>query len=477
MTVPVFPPVQQQPIQPVVGAIVDPVPAVVLDVDVARPVPAIDGYRDGRRVAAAWILVRAFTEPLGQSIVEVPAEGVPAAELAARIEREYGAAVRERVAAAGGDPAQGVPPDGVRITTTPPYVAQRAAVLADAPEITVVVCTREHPEPLRLTLESLVTQEYPAYRILVVDNAPRTDATARVVRSFAGRGVDIEYLLEPRPGLSRARNAAVAAAPGEILAFTDDDVVVDRYWLAEVARGFAEVPDADVVTGLILPAELETPAQVWFEEYGGHSKGRGFTPAVFRRRPGSPYLEPTPGVPRQHHLYPLPPFGAGANMVFLPGVAEAIGGFDEALGAGTPAMGSEDTLALMRVLHDGGTIAYRPTALVRHYHRRDLPGLAKQLTGYGTGLTAAYLGLLRQDPRTVGSLLSLVPSALRDLRAGSAREAGLSERFPRQLLGLNRSGMLRGPLAYLRGRRALRRGHPDARTPDTPHPDVRRPDA
>jgi GT2 family glycosyltransferase len=452
-------PVRDEPGGPVVG--VDPVPAVVLDVDVAGPLPAIPGYREGRRVMAAWILVRAFTEPLGQSIVDVPAEGVSAAELAARIEREYGTAIRERVAAAGGDPSRGVPVDGVRITTTPPYLARRATVLADAPEITVVVCTREHPEPLRLTLESLVTQEYPAYRILVVDNAPRTDATARVVRSFADRGVDVEYLVEPRPGLSRARNAAVAAAPGEILAFTDDDVVADRYWLAEVARGFADVPAADVVTGLILPAELETPAQVWFEEYGGHSKGRGFTPAVFRRRPGSSYLEPTLGAARQHHLYPLPPFGAGANMVFRPGVIEAIGGFDEALGAGTPAMGSEDTHALLRVLHDGGTIAYRPSALVRHYHRRDLAGLAKQLTGYGTGLTAAYVGLLRQDPSMVGSLLSLVPTALRDLRAGSVRESGLSESFPRELLGLNRSGLLRGPLAYLRGRRALRRRHRD----------------
>src|SRR5690606_25376595 len=68
-----------------------PLPAVVLAVDVAGPIPSIPGYRDGRRVTAAWVLVRAFTEPLGQSIVDVPAEGVPAAERAARIEREHGA--------------------------------------------------------------------------------------------------------------------------------------------------------------------------------------------------------------------------------------------------------------------------------------------------------------------------------------------------------------------------------------------------
>jgi GT2 family glycosyltransferase len=456
------------PVAPIASAGADPVPGIVLDVDVAQPIPGLAGHRDGRRVLTAWILVRAFTEPLGQSIVELPAAGLSAAEVAAVIEREHGAAVRERVAAAGGDPAQGVPTDGVQIGGTPPYLARRATVLAQAPAITAVVCTREHPEQLRRALESLVAQEYPDFRVLVVDNAPKTDATARVVRSFAGRGVDVDYVLEPRPGLSRARNAAVAAAPGEILAFTDDDVIVDRYWLAEIARAFADVPEAAVVSGLILPAELETLPQVWSEEYGGHSKGRGFHRAVFRRKPGSAYLGPTPTARRQHHLYPLPPFGAGANMAYRPGVVEAIGGFDEALGAGTPAMGSEDTHALMRVLRAGGTIVYEPAAFLRHHNYRDLAGLANQFTGYGTGLTAAYVSLLRQDPTVVGSLLTLVPSALRDLRTGSARESGLSDSFPRELLGCSRSGMLRGPLAYLRGRRALRRQRRAARLREEP---------
>lgn len=422
-----------------------PVPAMVLDIDVAGPIPDLPGRRDGRRVATAWILVRAFTEPLGQSIVELPEDGMPAAELAALIDRDHGTAIRERLVAAGSAPVSPIPVEGISLDSTVPYLARRAEVLANAPEITVVICTRDRPEQLRTTLGTLFAQAYPRFRILVVDNAPRTDATAQVVRSFADRGLDVEYVLEQRPGLSRARNAAVAAAPGELLAFTDDDIEADPHWLAELARGFADVPEADVVTGLIMPAELETPPQLWFEEYGGHSKGRGFTPAVFRR-----------GAMPQHHLYPLPPFGAGANMTFRPGVLEAVGGFDEALGAGTPAKGSEDTHALMRVLHLGGTIAYRPAALLRHYHRRDLAGLRNQLAGYGMGLTAAYTSLLRQDPRVAFTLLSLVPAALRDLRSGSARESGLSDSFPRDLLASHRSGLLRGPLAYWRGRRALR---------------------
>ena len=75
------------------------------------------------------------------------------------------------------------------------------------------------------------------------------------------------------------------------------------------------------VTGIVLPARLDTEAQEIFEKLGGHSKGRAFETEVFSRRgPQSP-------------LYPLPPFGAGANMAFRREVLTAIGGFDVALGA------------------------------------------------------------------------------------------------------------------------------------------------
>jgi len=130
---------------------------------------------------------------------------------------------------------------------------------------------------------------------MIIDNAPVTDASAEVVRSAARRG-PVSYLAEPRAGLSFARNAAVAVAAGEILAWIDDDEYADVHWLAEVARALAEHPEADVVSGVIVPAELETPAQLWFEQFGGHSKGRGFRPDVFS--PATAH--------RQSPLYPLP---------------------------------------------------------------------------------------------------------------------------------------------------------------------------
>ncbi|MEU8615760.1 glycosyltransferase family 2 protein, partial [Actinoplanes sp. NPDC048791] len=359
------------------------------------------------------------------------------------IRAELGTALAPRLAELG---LSALPIDGITPATEPAFLARRRAVLADAPPITVVVCTRERPGALARCLDSLLAQAYPDFKILVVDNAPVTDATAEVVRSAARRG-PVTYLKEPRAGLSFARNAAVAAAPGEIMAWIDDDEYADVNWLAEVARALVDHPEADVVSGVIVPAELETQAQLWFEQFGGHSKGRGFRPDVFS--PATAHI--------QSPLYPLPPFGTGANMTFRAGVIESIGGWDTALGAGTPAMGSEDTLAFTQVLISGGTIVYQPTAVTHHYHRRDLEGLHKQMVGYGAGLTAAYTSLLLKRPGLLWPLLKLAPGALRDLTSkDSLRVSTLREDFPRELLTANRKGMLAGPRAYLKGRRAAR---------------------
>lgn len=419
-------------------------PAVVLDLDVSDPLPTVPAVgADGRRVLQAWMLVRLFTEPVGTVLVDVPDKGLRPADVAAAIEAELGTALAPKLAEAG---VAALPIDGITPATEPAFLARRREVLATAPHITVVICTRERPGALARCLDSLLAQNYPGFRVLVVDNAPVTEATAEVVRSAARRG-PVDYLVEPKAGLSFARNAAVAAAPGEILAWIDDDEYADENWLAEVARALADHPEADVISGVIVPAELETQAQLWFEQFGGHSKGRGFKPDVFS--PATAHI--------QSPLYPLPPFGTGANMTFRPGVIERIGGFDTALGAGTPAMGSEDTLAFTQVLVSGGTIVYQPTAVTHHYHRRDFEGLEKQMVGYGAGLTAAYTSLLLHRPGLLWPLIKLAPGALRDLTGSdSLRVSTLKEDFPRELLKANRRGMLAGPRAYLKGRRAAR---------------------
>ncbi len=423
----------------------------VSDLELTDPmpdVPALDGQ--GRTAESLWLLVRLDRTPIGVVTLPMGGTGVSRARLAAAVTETLGDTIADRL----GVPADRlqVPLNGITVPDADARRTRRNDVASTGPEITVVVCTRDRPEALARCVGSLLDQEYRRFRILISDNSSEGATAPAVLRRYAGDSrmepVDVETLRVRRPGLSRARNAALAAAPGQIIAWIDDDEVADVYWLSEVATALLNHPAADVVSGAVVPAVLDTAAQVWFEEFGGHSKGRGFTPAVFSPRTWR----------QQSPLYPLPPFGAGANLVTRPGVIEPVGGFDTALGAGTRARGGEDTLALMKVMLAGGTVAYHPAALTRHFHRPDRAGLRAQLAGYGTGLTAAYTSLVLHEPRRLLQLLALAPRAARDVLGGAGpRVATLGDDFPRELLRANLRGMLAGPFAYLTGHSKMSR--------------------
>lgn len=398
----------------------------VVEVDLEGDLPELKPgpADDGTVLTGARILVRRAGEPLGVVLIEIPPDGLSAVELEGRLRSGLAA---ELAAHPAGE-----------------FAAAHAAHLARAPRCTVVICTREHPDALRTALASLTHQDHPDFAVLVVDNAPTTTATREVVEEFTG-ALDLRYLVEPRPGLSRARNAALRSPlDGEIVAWLDDDESADPLWLSELTRAFEDRPEVLAVSGSVQPAELASVAQVWFEQFGGHSKGRGFTAQEF-----SPATRR-----RQHPLFPLPPFGVGANMAFRTRALRRFG-FDEALGAGTATQGGEDTKIFSDLLLAGATVRYWPTAITRHYHRRDVEGLARQLVGYGTGLTAYYTACVLQRPSRLITLAALAPSAVRAvLSSGGEREATLGPDFPREMLAANRRAMLGGPWAYLRTRAA-----------------------
>lgn len=426
-------------------------PARIVEVDIAGPLPRLDR---GGHYERAWILVRLHSEPVGACVAALPKEGIDPDGLAALIWRALSRPVAERFAAAGLARPSALTGSGLRADPeTWPFLVRRAQVLADAPFISVVVCTRDRPDQIKKCLGRLAQQKYPRYEVVVVDNAPASDALRGVVEGQAEDGTTFRYCVEPRPGLSWARNTGVAAANSDIIAFLDDDDEPDEYWLAQIADGFARNDRIGSVSGLVLPARLDSAVEALFEQVGGHSKGRGFARDTFSRSgPQSP-------------LYPLPPFGVGANMAFRRETLDRIGGFDVALGAGTPTAGGEDTLALTLSLLCGYEIAYEPAALMWHHHRQDMPSLNRQLHGYSVGLTAFYAALLRHRPLALFGLIKLLPAAGGYLTGGSpgAKEAA-SDEAPEDNLDLaaeldrrQLQGMLKGPLAYARSRRLQRR--------------------
>jgi GT2 family glycosyltransferase len=161
------------------------------------------------------------------------------------------------------------------------------------------------------------------------------------------------------------------------VAYIDDDAVVDGGWLEGFDEAWRENPDAGAITGLVLPFELATEAQVLFEQRGGFR--RGFDKRRFhgRRMPEFGWYPHGSGN-----------FGAGCNMVFRRDVLLRIGGFDEALDTGPPLPGGGDLDIFYRVARSGEPIVYEPRLLVFHQHRRDYAGLRRQYWSWGTGFMA-----------------------------------------------------------------------------------------
>jgi glycosyltransferase involved in cell wall biosynthesis len=446
-------------------------PALVCEVELSEPVAGITARPER---GSALVLARWYSEPL--ALVSVPLRNGRAG--ADRVARELwqavAAPVTARRAAAGepvlaaahrqaapslGHPAgsdrKDFPADlltsGLRLPWPPTYLLGRSATLRNAPPASVIVCTRDRVDRLADCVTAVLGQDYPDFEVIVVDNAPASDAVASLMsrlRAAGTRGVPLRHVVEPRPGLSWARNAGLAAASGVVVAYLDDDEHPDRHWLAELARGFTQGKRVTGVSGLVLPAELDTPAQDLYEQFGGHSKGRGFTPEVFDKASHA----------RQHPLYPLPAFGVGASMAFDRAALTRIGGFDVALGAGTPARAGEDTAAIADLMLDGGTFVYWPGAVMWHVHRRSLREVEQQLNGYGSGLTAFYTRAALRNPRHLATLARLAPRALRDLRmSDSVRTATMRADYPDTLRRASRRGMLAGPVRYLRSRQVQAR--------------------
>ena len=292
-------------------------------------------------------------------------------------------------------------------------VARVTALEAAAPDnsAAVVLCTRERPDDLRACLASLATLDPGPDELIVVDNAPTTDATRRVVEGAVERGQAVRYVLEPRPGLSVARNAGLRASTAEIIAFTDDDVAVHPKWLLRLRAAFTG-PEVMAVTGLMLPAELETEAQQLFQwNHGGYSWS--YRALTFDQT----FLDRTRwrGTPTWH-------IGAGASMAFRREAFAHVGGFDERLGAGASGC-SEDSELWYRILAAGYTCRYEPASVVFHTHRRSMEGVERQLHDYMQGHVTALLAQY-EHARHPGDLLRAgywLPTLLR--RVGAATGA------------------------------------------------------
>jgi glycosyltransferase involved in cell wall biosynthesis len=330
-----------------------------------------------------------------------------------------------------------------------PEIAPRSPV-AEFPAISVVVCTRDRPDQLRDVLNNLRDLDYPEFELLVVDNNPLSGLTPPVVASFAEESI---RLLEARgQGLSISRNVAVKAAKHDIIAFTDDDVVVEGSWLRNLAYGFTRGARVACVCGMVPSAELATPAQSYFDRRVGWA--RSCDPAVYDLA----------APPQDDRLFPLrvARYGTGANFAVRKDVVLELGGFDEGMGIGSPTGGGEDIDMFVRILLAGGLLVREPAAVVWHRHRRTAEELEAQIHNYGLGL-GAWMAKLMLRPRTIGMVLRRFRPGVRHLRGVTVVDQSDTVDTDPQMLGLDRrelKGVLAGPIALARARIAGRKAKP-----------------
>jgi GT2 family glycosyltransferase len=410
------------------------------ELELTRPI--IDIRLPVRADGAAWngvqLLVRMQQVPVGY--VFLPPGTLAAEAVARQVWQELGTVINARRARAGLSQLSVLTVEGI------PAEAALTEEPAETPMISVVVCTRNRPDSVLVTLRGLAAMRYAPFEVVVVDNAPSSEATREAVTREFGSDPRFKYVREPRPGLSCARNRGLAEATADIVAFTDDDVRVDAWWLHGIARGFRAAPDVACVTGLIATAELENAAQLYFhlrEGWGASCERRIFDLA--ENRDDSPLYPYSAGV-----------FGAGANFAVSRAALKEVGRFDEALGAGTPSGGGEDLNIFMRIVLAGCRLVYEPSAVVWHVHRAELAELSRQMRAYGSGCTAALTAILLTEPR---ARRELPPKVL----VGVARMRKLSSgvrdtpTLPSGLIKREIGGFFVGPGLYFKGRRNLRR--------------------
>ena len=315
----------------------------VLSWEIDPPSPPPDVASDCR---VAYVVLRARGRPVGRVVLEPPFPGTAESWM--------------RVAA-----------DAAAVGLREPDGNDRAVA---AGEVAVVVATRDRPGELDLCLEALRRIPEGPGEIIVADSAS-SDATS-VAATARRHGASLVRL--DRPGLSLARNAGARAAARPFVAFLDDDCRADPWYLEGLRRGFAD-PNVWVVTGQLVPIELDTEAQRLFLRYS-HMDRRGFSAYRFRRDRA------------ESRHWPLDAWrmGSGGNMASRHDAFQRLGGFSTSLGLGTPSLGGEDLFLLWSAIRAGGEVVYRPDAMAWHRHHREMDSLRRVLFGYGAG-HSAYL--------------------------------------------------------------------------------------
>ncbi|HWB51567.1 MAG TPA: glycosyltransferase family A protein [Stellaceae bacterium] len=235
------------------------------------------------------------------------------------------------------------------------------------PVVSLVICTRNRARQLRACLAAVGKIDCrQSWEVIIVDNGSHDDTQAVAEAFLRHQAVRGRCIVEPQPGVSRAKNTGIAASRGAIIAFTDDDCYPAADFLDRICDIFADRRIGFIGGRILLHDPTDYPLTV--------------NESVETVRFAARHVVPNAAI-------------QGANMAFRREALTGVGGFDVALGPGTPFTG-EDWDVVARVCMDGWAGGYFPGPTVSHHHGRKAHEAAQQLRSYHYGSGAVFAKLV-----------------------------------------------------------------------------------
>lgn len=226
------------------------------------------------------------------------------------------------------------------------FKAAPAELLPEAPCVSVVVCSYNGGRTLEQCLRSLLSLNYPAYEIIVVDDGS-TDDTQAILAGFP----EVQAIHQENRGLSAARNAGFHAANGAIITYTDSDCFADQDWLTQLVAQLLHSGAAAVGGPNLTPED-------------------GWLAACVAASPGQPVHVLESDQVAEH----IP----GCNMAFRREALAAVNGFDAQY-----RRAGDDVDVCWRLQQAGYWITFAPGAVVWHHRRQTPRSFLRQQAGYG----------------------------------------------------------------------------------------------
>lgn len=287
----------------------------------------------------------------------------------------------------------------------------RTSLIAVNTRIRVAVCTNREPDQIADCLAALRAQSGAPALVIVTSGLVRQEADAH-----RRAQPDVEVVEEPRPGLSHARNRALAAADdADVLAFVDDDAVVAEGWWEVLARRWEEAPPEVACIGGPIRPRFDVEPPPWFSDE--------IAPALTLLDRGNAVRDLDPSV---EALY-------GANVSFRIDPLRRVGGFDPAYGhSGAGIYFGEENEAQLALVRLGYGVRYVPDAAVWHViaaERMRRTSFLRRRYAFGASLGARRARTRAEAARQAVSSAagSVAAAATRDQRLLMARAMRVAE--------------------------------------------------